>query len=122
MSAIDLAISEFGQSIDIAGLRLDDNDLVCLQFESSGSLMLQRVEDSLLILLVRPFDRFREDLLERALELCHPRQEHAFQPRASLTADEQLVLSLCLASREVQLASLSQAVALLVRLFDGLEK
>ena len=122
MSNIDLAISEFGQSMDMAGLKLDGDNLLSLQFASSGTLTLERFDDSLFVFLARPFDRFRGGFLEQALELCHPRHGHAFQPRAGLTTDEQLLFALRLDSRDVHLASLSQAVRFLLTLFDRLEK
>lgn len=121
MSLIDSTIAEFGQSMGLSDLGLDENGVVCLEFETSGALTIERIEGGALVFLARPFDRFRDGVLEAALGLCHHKYNMAFQPRVGLTADGLLCFALRLEEADLHVAALERALDFLNGLYVKLE-
>lgn len=121
MSLIDSTIAEFGQSMGFTDLGLDKNGVVCLEFETSGALTIERIDGGALMFLTRPFDRFREGVLEAALGLCHHKYNTTYQPRVGLTADGLLSFALRLEEADLHVASLERALDFLNGLYAKLE-
>ena len=118
MTIADTAIEEFGNSLGISGLAFNEAGVVRLAFETSGTLSIERTDDAVLIFLARRLDRNRDGVLERALDLCHFRHAEKLRPRVGLGRDDELVFWVRLHERDVDLASMEEALTLLSQMHD----
>jgi type III secretion system chaperone SycN len=115
MSA-DIAVREFGRSLGIPGLGFNQNGVVRLNFERTGSLSIEHDDKGTMLYLARPVDRFKAGALERALGLCHFERIDRLRPGAGLTGDGALVFWVRLEAAD--LSVLQEAFDLLRRLHD----
>lgn len=115
MNSIADTVRRYGQVMGVENLAMGDNGLLCLDFESSGTLYLEYLErlDEVLVYLVRPMPAHDTRLAAAALELCRFRQEIPFTVQAGFMGDDRLVFMVRFLHREFTLPGLRQAIDLL---------
>jgi type III secretion system chaperone SycN len=123
MTVLDDTIAEFGRSMGIEDLRLNDNGTVVLSIHSLGLLGLDRAGthgESVLISLTRPLPSVRSGKWAELLAATHP-QAH---PPAGLQIGvirEQLVLAMLIEQAEFTLPRIHEVIGYLDRQHASLE-
>ena len=115
MSA-EVAVHEFGRALGIAGLAFNQNGVVRLDFERTGSLSIEHDDKATILYLARAIDPAKTGVLERALGLCHFERIDRLRPGAGLTRDGALVFWVRLESPDVP--ALQEGFDLLCRLHE----
>ena len=118
MSIADDVVLDFGRTLGMPGLAFNQNGVVRLRFEKAGVLSVGKTPRGALLQLVRPLDRFKDGVMERALDLCHPEKVDRLRPDAGMTKDGELVFSVRIDEKAIDLASITNAFDLLSRLHD----
>jgi len=118
MSWIDESLADFGRSHGLETLEFNDEGVLGLVFEVSGSLYLERLENRLLMYLCRDVERLDAGVCARALDLCHWRHNHPFPVNPAVYDDKRLLFSVQLGEDEVNVPVLEQVIQLLKRLHD----
>jgi type III secretion system chaperone SycN len=118
MSIADDVVRDFGRTMGMPELALNQNGVVRLKFEKNGALSIQRTAGGALLQLARPGDRLRDGALEKALELCHFDAVDRLRPDAGLAVDGALVFSVRLDEKALDVPALEQAFEFLCRLHD----
>ncbi len=113
MSWVEQTISEFGNSVGIDALSLNDAGIVTLQFERLGALYIERREAELLVYLVRELSHPDADTFREALLVCHHQRRHPFPIHAGLRGENHLVLLARIPETDFILPNLESAIHLL---------
>lgn len=108
MSQLDATLGEFGRLLQLEGLRLGESGVAALAIEGLGNLQLERHETGLVMLLSRELAFAEPAQLEKALELCDPREDWSYQPQAALLGENNLVFGMIIPEREAAPATLSR--------------
>ncbi len=118
MNYVHDTVRDFGRSMGLESLGFDDNDLICLEFQTSGTLYLEYLPESSVVLaqLARQVPAYDTGAASRALEGCRHRREIPFPVNPGLMGDDRIVLTARINSEEFTLPRLSVAVALLKRM------
>ncbi|HET6467205.1 MAG TPA: hypothetical protein VFG43_02390 [Geminicoccaceae bacterium] len=119
MSWVDDAVADFGRGMGVPLLALPESGAFEIAFERRGSFYLERAGEDLLLYLKRGYPFASPELLRRALEACHWRQNRPFVVRIAMREDE-LVYLIRLAPREITLDRLERALAYLTEMHDQL--
>ncbi len=117
MDYIIETINEFGQGMGLKKLDLDENGLLCLSFEKSGTLYLEylRDQETILVYIARHVPLYDTQIIARSLGLCRHRQELPFSVHAGFKGEDELVFMVRIPARDFTFSSLSQAIDLLKR-------
>lgn len=120
MHWIEQTITDFGHSVGIDALSLNDAGVVMLTFERLGTLFIERREMELLVYLVRELTHPTAATFRAALEACHYRHQHPFPVQAGLRGDRHLVFLARLPAADFILPNLERTVALLDQIHNGI--
>ncbi len=118
MSITDATVRDFGRSMGMQGLSFNDAGVLRLRFENAGVLSIERAKGRAVVHLARPVASHADDVLQRALELCHFDAVDRLRPDAGMARDGSLVFSLSIDEKDLDLATLEDAFDLLRRLHD----
>jgi type III secretion system chaperone SycN len=116
MTWMDDTISEFGRSMGLTNLAFDQEGLICLDFESLGTLFLEKADEYMLIYLAREVPPHETGILGRALALCHFRHNLPFAVNTAFGADDRLFFLVRLVENDVSLPILEKSIDLLSQL------
>lgn len=119
MSWVDGALGDFGRSLGVPDLRFPDSGAVTMQFERTGSLNFEKIDDAVLVYLVRSLDRPDADVFERALDACHWRHNHPYPVQAGLGGDTRLSFSVRIPDAEFQLPTIERIVDFLKQMHES---
>jgi type III secretion system chaperone SycN len=119
MSWVDDAVQAFGRGMGVERMVLPETGSLEIAFERRGSFYLERAGEDLLLYLRRTYAYASPQLLRRALEACHWRQNRPFVVRIGMR-DDDLVLLIRLPPREITLDRLERALAYLTEMHDQL--
>jgi type III secretion system chaperone SycN len=119
---IDETIEDFGRTLRIPGLRLNNEGVVSLAFEKKGTLFLERAAEGIIIYLTKELSSPNTRILTKSLSMCHFREGLPFLVNAGLKGDNQLVFSARIPAREFSLPVLEKAVDLLSRLHEEISE
>jgi type III secretion system chaperone SycN len=119
MTWADDALGRFGQTLGIEGLSFDGGDSVRMEFEASGALYFERLDEEILIYLVRELERPDVDVLARALALCHWRHNHPFPVHAGLHGERQLAFAIRIPQSEFDVPTIERVISFLRPLHDA---
>jgi type III secretion system chaperone SycN len=108
----------YGRSMGMGGLGFDRNGVVCLDFESRGTLFLERGERELLAYLVREMRDAGEEGLERAMALCHFRHAPPFPTCTGFLEGGRLVFLVRIPETDVTLPVLEKVLDHLSRMHE----
>ncbi len=111
-------VGEFGRGMGMDDLRLENDAIVCLEFETSGTLFIERVEDCMLVYLARRLPPPRDRIARRSLELCHYREGLPMTIHAGLKDDDTFVFLTRIDRADFSLPILERAFAALTDLHD----
>jgi type III secretion system chaperone SycN len=121
MTNTDTAVQDFGAVMGMPKLAFNENGVVRLRFEKTGTLSIERTDRGAMLQLARPADSFRDGFMERALALCHSDQADRLRPDAGISRSGALVFSVVLDETVIDLPSLEEAFGLLRRLHDRVD-
>ena len=116
MSWVEQTISEFGASVGIDALSLNDAGVVTLQFEQLGTLYIERRNEEILIYLVRDVEHPDAALFRRVLSCCHHQHHHPFPVHAGLRGETSIVFLIRMPEADFILPNLERAMNLLDQL------
>jgi type III secretion system chaperone SycN len=123
MSWVDNAIRDFGRGMGMEALTLNDEGLLCLDFETTGRLYIERAENAVLVYLVRMIPQHDNVNLQNALALCHYREGLSLTVNAGFGEENRLVFIARVPERDFSLSMLEKTIELLTRLhqkvFEG---
>ena len=124
---IDDAIAEFGDSMGIPSLKLNESGKLALSFDGLGTLFFEQLsreddfdDPELLVYLARDHGP-AEEVVEAALAACHYERAHPQPVDAGLSSNGQLVFATRLQENEVTLPSIEASLELLTRLHNSLK-
>ena len=118
MSWVDDVLADFGRSMGIEGLAFNDSNVVSLKFEVTGDLYIERMDDGILVYVMREIDRPSKEIYAAALELCHWRHNHPFAVNPALRGDRHLVFAVNLTEAEFSMPTMEQLLQFLGQLHD----
>ncbi len=115
MNYVTETIQEFGQAMGFETLSLDENGMLCLDFQISGTLYMEHLADqeSVLVYLTREIPVYDTQVAAKALERCQYRQEIPFSVHCGFMEDSRIVFMVRFEPGEFTFPHLSQAVDLL---------
>ena len=113
MTWVDDTIRDFGLGMGMEDLSFNEEGLLCLAFETMGTLFLEYNREDITIYLVREYPPHETAIAGRALSLCHYRQGLPFVMNAALRGDNLLVFSALVPENDFSLPVLERAVDLL---------
>jgi type III secretion system chaperone SycN len=113
MTWVDDVVSEFGRSMGFPRLQFDDKGVVSLKFERLGTVVLEKLDETVLIYMARELSPQDTEAARRALALCHYKEQPPFPLQAALHRDQELVFGLRIPARDFQLPTLERAVSYL---------
>lgn len=116
MTWVAQTIADFGRTIGVDGLALDDKGLAHMGLGGGGSLSLEAVGDELLVYMMRPVPPHDTEAKLRALGLCRSDRPWKWPVQTGLRGDDGLIFLVRLPEREVSLSNLEQALDTLTRL------
>ncbi len=118
MSWVDQTVSEFGQTLGMSDLAFDNNGLIQLAFERSGTLFLERADNEVLAYLVRQVPSTSTAVFRRALSSCHYEHQHPVVIQAGLRGDSELTFLARIPESDFQLPLLERVFQLLDELHN----
>ena len=118
MSALESTLAQFGQSLSLPGLELNESGVAVMEIEDYGRIYLERHRNGLVMLLLREITGADLRHYTKALSLCDPREKLPFQPLAALRSPRELVLGFYFEEASVTVPALQQALEELGRLHD----
>jgi type III secretion system chaperone SycN len=120
----DQTVADFGRSMGMDGLAFDENGLVCLDIERTGTLYLEyrQQEQQVLVYLARTMDSLQEQWLEQALARCHYQYNHPMDISCGLKGDNILFFLVTFTENAFIVNSLHRALDLLVQQHDAVVK
>lgn len=113
MTWVDDVVAEFGKSMGLHRLQFDDKGVVSLKFERLGTVVLEKLDGTVLVYMAREFEPHDSGIARRALTLCHYREQPPYPLQAALHRDQELVFGLRIPARDFQLPTLERAVSYL---------
>lgn len=118
MTWIDATVADFCRGMGLDPPGFGDAGALRLSFERSGTLTLERHDETILVMLARPAPRpAAADVLVRALDLCHPRHGRPVACAAGLYRDD-LVFLTRFAATDFTPPALQRAFEELIHLHD----
>ena len=113
----DQTVADFGRSMGMDGLAFDENGLVCLEIERTGTLYLEyrQQEQQILVYLARTMDSLQDQWLEQALARCHYQYNHQRPVYCGLKGDNVLFFLVKFTENTFVVNELSDALDLLVQ-------
>ena len=121
MSWIDDALADYGRSIGLEPLTFNERGVLCLVFELSGTLFVERLDQGVLVYLCRELQRPNSAIYARSLDLCHWQRNHPYPVNAALRQDRLLVFAVRLSEEQVSVPTLEQVIQLLGQLHDQIQ-
>ena len=118
MSWVNDVLADFGRSLGIEHLAFNEAGVVSLKFEVLGDLYIERMEDGILVYLMRDLNRPGKEVYAAALELCHWQHNHPFQVNAALRGDRSLVFAVNLAESDFSVPAMEQLMQFLGHLHE----
>lgn len=109
-------IVDFGRSIGIDALAVDDSGAVNLRLGDDGLLCLQPMEEEFLVYMAREIPAHEEVYKLRALALCGPERQWPWPVQAGTRGADRLLFLMRLPQHDVSLAAIEQAMDVLTRL------
>lgn len=122
MALTDDILSEYGRGLGLPSLGFNDAGICSLRFDRLGDLFIERLQDSLLVYLVRYHGRFETEALVAALAVGHWSNNPPFPVNAAVSGESALMFSLTLSASELNLPTVERAVSFLGRLHDSMQK
>ena len=92
--------------------------VVNLKFEVLGDLYLERLEDGVLVYVIRELDRPGKEVYAAALELCHWQHNHPFKVNAALRGERHLAFAVNLSESEFSVPVMEQLLQFLGQLHE----
>lgn len=118
MSWVDQTVAEFGQTLGMSDLAFDNNGLIQLAFERSGTLFLEKADNEVLAYLVRQVPNADAGVYRRALSSCHYDRQHPVTIQAGLRGDSELTFLARIPEPDFQLPLLERVFQLLDELHN----
>ena len=119
MSWIDDTIAEFGMSMNIPGMAFNHHGVVSLNIEKVGAVLIEKSECDVLVLMLRPFPQFAEDVCRRALDLCHYKNNPPFPVSTGLKREELLAFIMRIPERAFTLQAIESSLEYLAKLHEA---
>ena len=120
MDEIDYTIETFGRSMNINDLRFNRHNVVFLDVERMGALLIERIHGDLLVYLAIAMPPYQKDVYARALQLCHFKKGMPLDVSVAYQNNERLILAIRLCQAEVTMDRLSQSIRLLFYLYENI--
>ena len=121
MDAIRETLRRFGDSLGLAALDFNAQNVSALDIESLGTLSFERIADQVFLCLAREFPMHDLDLAERALGAVGLDKGHPFSVRPALHGENALLLTIRLNEKEFTLPNLERCIALLAEIMNTVE-
>ena len=118
---IDDTLNEYGRGLGLPALEFNEFGVASLAFDATGQLFIERLEQSVMLYVVRTSDRLDDAQLVDALAVCHWSHNHPFDVNAAASGDTGLVFSAVLPESTFDLPTLERAIAFLNRLHDSVQ-
>jgi len=121
---IQETLKSFGQSIGIKNLEFNQEHVIQLEMENTGSLYFEEDADDLLIYFIRPLPEQSSQIYKKALSICHLREKYDIpniKLNAGIFGDDKLVLLIRLAHADITLPTIDRCIKLLLKLHKNVE-
>lgn len=113
MGFVDQTLDDYGRGVGLDDLRFNEQGVASLHFEEMGTLLVERLEDAVLVYLIREIERPNSEVYARALELCHWDHNPPYLVNVALRHEGYLAFSVRLDQTEFSLPTIERVVALL---------
>ncbi len=122
MNWVDTTIKDFGHAMGIENMALKVGDVIGLNFEKRGDLYFERLENEVLISLVRDVLWYGEKspILRKALALCHYNNGYKWPVNAGVTKNNRIVFFVRVPEKDFSLVTLEEILEVLTGLHDQL--
>jgi type III secretion system chaperone SycN len=121
MDAIRETLRRFGDSVGLAALDFNAQNVSALDIESLGTLRFERIADQVFLCLSRKFPPHDLELAERALGVVGLDKGRPFSVRPALHEENTLLLTIRLNEKEFTLPNLERGLSLLGELMNTVE-
>ncbi len=111
-------IEEFGQSLGLTGLQINDNGVAAVEVAALGALYIEPQDDAVLVYGAQEFAHLSVDELERALAVGHPGTQRSEAVRAGIRGESQLVFCVRIPVHEFTLARVESCIDAIYNAFD----
>lgn len=121
---IQETLKHFGQSIGIKNLEFNQEHVIQLEMEDTGSLYFEEDVDDLLIYFIRPLPEQNAQIYKKALSICHLREKYdipSIKLNAGIFGDDKLVFLIRLAHTDIALPTIDKCIKLLLKLHKNVE-
>ena len=122
MDAIRETLRHFGDSLGLAALDFNAQNVSALDIENLGTLRFERIADQVFLCLAREFPSHDHNLAERALVGVGLDKGHPFSVRPALYGENALLLTARLNEKEFTLSNLERCISLLGKIMDTVER
>ena len=122
MSLADQAIKEFGESMGMKSLGLNDG-ITALELENSQQFFIQKIGDDILLYLIAKIDYPSVAFFERTLTLCHFKKKKTkgtLYP--GLIENDKVLLAMRLREEKISTQGLDTSLDFLIKTMQTLEK
>lgn len=113
------AIRDFGLSVGLNELQLDEDGTLMLEFETMGRLGFEELDEAVWMYLTRSVDVSDHEVMLRALERCQPDATSADWVQFSMLNEDQLSVSIRVAAREFHLSRIEDSISFLSETLDS---
>lgn len=121
---IQETLKNFGQSIGIKNLAFNEENVIQLEMENTGSLYFEADGNDLLIYFIRPLPEASTQVYKKALSLCHLREKYDvanIKLNAGIWGDDKLVFLIRLGHSDIALPTIDKCLKLLLKLHKNVE-
>lgn len=119
MSWVEDTLRTFGESIQINDLDFNHNGVVCLNIEKTGTLYLEKGDDTVRIYLSREKQPYETDYAARALSAVHYRENLPFPITAAMRDDNTLIFIAVIPESDFSPPNLDRILEILTQLHDN---
>lgn len=122
MSLNDQAIKEFGESMGMKSLGLNDG-ITALELENSQQFFIQKTGEDILLYLISKIDYPSVALFEKTLALCHFKKKKTKETLyPGLIGNDKILLAMRLKEEKISTQELDSSLDLLMKELQTLEK
>jgi len=113
---IDAVINQFGDTMGIKELALNEEGILQLSFENAGELFLEKADNDILMYLLKKVEYTSANLFWSALSLCYGQESYPFKVNPICSRDNHIGFCIRHSENSFTLQSINQSIEFLTEL------
>ncbi len=118
MDVVDATLQDFGKTLGIPSLQLNDKGLLELAIDSVGTLFIEKTENLVTFYLIRPLSYPKLETFKQALAFCHPKEKLESPVCAGMTRSDELAFITHLSPANFTIPNLETSIEVLKKLHN----